>query len=153
MSDLLIFPFNQPPIPGLLRDGSPVILHPSIREHYGGKSSGIVFAAGNVAALVTFLEDCRPLPFPLEDLRLDWLSPTGRFHARLWLEEQGYPTTEDRAEVLAWSVVSVSRGGKPLIGTAWAPDPGALARGWALFDPEDFSLTLPSLPEVPHVAR
>lgn len=58
-------------IPGLARPGLPVEFIPAIRDHYGGKSGGVVFQAGNVAALVTFLEDYRPLPIPLEELTVD----------------------------------------------------------------------------------
>lgn len=102
-------------IPNLFRDCSPVVLGPAIRNHYGGKSTGVCFAVGNVAAIVTFLEDCRPLPIPLEELTLDMFSATGRFHARLYLQEQGYDVgNEDRPDVLAWSVLSVWKGGKPL---------------------------------------
>ena len=137
-----------PAFPGLLRPGSTVEFTKSIRHFYGGKDGGVVFAVGNEKAVVTFLEDCRPLPIPLGELSLV-LDDNGRLHARLWLAEQGHATQEDRAEVLAWSVQSVARGGKPLVGVVWAPDPGALARGWALFHPEDFSMTLPPLPEVP----
>jgi len=111
-------------IPGLLQRGSLVTLDPKIRDHYGGRSSAIVFVAGSVAATVTFLEDYRPLPIPLSELSLDLSDPTGRFHARLWLAERGHDVgNEDRAEVLAWSVLSVWRGGKPLkgIAPAWVP--------------------------------
>ena len=89
---------------------------------------------------------------------LDLSDPTGRFHARLWLKERGYDMgNEDRAEVLAWSVLSVWRGGKPLrdvVGKARAgadaaqqavEDAALLARGMALTNP-DGSLTLPPLP-------
>ena len=54
------------------------------------------------------------------NVRLDYTNSFGRHCAREWLGEQGHPTTEDRAEVLAWSVVSVSRGGKPIAGVAGA---------------------------------
>ena len=48
-------------------------------------------------------------------LALDLSDPTGRFHAREWLRERGHDVgNEDRAEVLAWSVLSVSRGGGPI---------------------------------------
>ena len=87
-------------IPGLLRDCSPVILDPSIRDHYGGKSTGVAFAVGNVAALVTFLDDCRPLPIPVEELTLDMLNPTGRFHAREYLREHGHLTAQDCPNIL-----------------------------------------------------
>lgn len=111
-------------IPGLLRECSPVILDPSIRDHYGGKSTGVVFAVGTVTALVTFLEDCRPLPIPLEELTLDMLNPTGRFHVRLYLQEQGYDVgNEDRPDILSLSVQSVWQGGVPVVGMvgAWGP--------------------------------
>ena len=58
------------------------------------------------------------------NLLLDTRNPTGRFHARLWLLGRGHDVgNEDRAEVLAWSVLSVWRGGKPLAGVAgpWSP--------------------------------
>ena len=146
-------------IPGLLRDCSPVILDPSIRDHYGGKSTGVAFAVGNVAALVTFLEDCRPLPIPLEELTLDMFNPTGRFHAKLYLQEHGYDMRdEDRADVLAWNVLSVWNGGKPLRYIAGKARVGAdaarlaiedavlLADGCALTNP-DGTITFPPLPE------
>lgn len=139
-------------IPGLLRDCSPVILDPAIRDHYGGKSTGVVFAVGNVAAIVTFLEDCRPLPIPLHELTLDMLNPTGRLHAKLYLQEQGYDVAyEDRPDVLAWSVLSVSRGGKVLLGVTHTASSEwqrahMFAHGWAMYNP-DGTITFPPLPE------
>ena len=113
-----------PAFPGLLRPGSTAIFAPHIRNMYGGKAGGVVFMAGNVAALVTCLEDCRPALIPLGELSLDLSDATGRLHARLWLAEQGHETQEDRAEVLAWSVESVRRGGKPLqVLPAWEKQP------------------------------
>jgi len=141
-------------IPGLLRDCSPVILDPSIRDYYGGKSTGVVFAVGNVAALVTFLEDCRPLPIPLHELTLDMLNPTGRFHAKLYLERRGhFMRYEDRADVLAWNVLSVWNGGKPIFKVLPRADDeyrdwqtNTLRSGYAFINP-DGTITFPPLPE------
>lgn len=112
-----------PALPGLLRPGSTAIFAPHIRNMYGGKSGGVVFMAGNVAALVTYLEDCRPALIPLEELSLDLSDATGRLHARMWLAEQGHATQEDRAEVLALSIQSVRDGGGLVVGVvgAWGP--------------------------------
>jgi len=141
-------------IPNLFRDCSPVVLDPTIRDHYGGKSTGVCFAVGNVAALVTFLEDCRPLPIPLEDLTLDMFSATGRFHARLYLQEQGYDVgNEDRPDALAWSVLSVWKGGNVLRGIVgpWRGSRnndahnGNLTDGYAVTY-EDGTMTFPPLP-------
>jgi len=137
----MLDPFAYEAIPGLIRPCAPVLVprRPLMR-------GGIAVVVEDYT--IGIAHQGRILWEGPHNVRLDYSSSFGRHCAREWLEEHGHPTTEDGAEVLAWSVVSVSRGGKPLIGTAWAPDPGALARGWALFDPENFSLTLPPLPEV-----
>lgn len=74
------------------------------------------------------------------DLLLDTRNPTGRFHCRLWLLEQGYDVgNEDRAEVLAWSVLSVWRGGAamPTVAGKWEAEGGdSHARYHLKFKPE-----------------
>ncbi len=61
------------------------------------------------------------------DVALDLTDPTGRFHALLWLRERGHDLrwAEDEPEVLAWSVLSVARGGGPIVALAlqWYRDP------------------------------
>jgi len=140
-------------IPNLFRDCSPVVLDPTIRNHYGGKSTGVCFAVGNVAANVVFLEDCRPLPIPLEELTLDMFNATGRFHARLYLQEQGHDVgNEDRPDVLAWSVISVWKGGRPLQFTV--TEPRNMSNEWLSVihatcvgvERNDGTLALPPLP-------
>jgi hypothetical protein len=72
---------------------------------------------------VTICEDksWEPMGPWAKDTVLDLSDPTGRFHARLWLLERGHDVgSEDRAEVLAWSVLSVWRGGRALpVAGAW----------------------------------
>lgn len=67
-------------------------------------------------------------------LRLDLTSRTGRFHAREWLADRGHDVgNEDRAEVLAWSVLSVWRGGAPIrlvLGRWWQQDSTWRRDGW-----------------------
>ena len=109
-------------IPGLLRRGSPgrwLRMTDDVRE-------GVCCFAPLRPTLLLFCHDpCREPAAPdPADVTLDTSDPTGRLHARLWLLEQGHDVgNEDRAEVLAWSVLSVSRGGKPLAGVAgpWSP--------------------------------
>lgn len=59
-------------------------------------------------------------------VRLDLSRPTGRYHALLWLRERGHDLrwAEDQPQVLAWSVLSVARGGRSLFGLLpmWAPE-------------------------------
>lgn len=49
---------------------------------------------------------------------VDMTHPFGRFHALLWLRERGHDLrwAENEAEVLAWSVLSVARGGGSIVG-------------------------------------
>lgn len=84
-------------------------------------------------------------------------SATGRFHARLYLQEQGYDgpdmRNEDRPDVLAWSVLSVWKGGGvlrgivgPWIGSRDNDDHAdLLADGYAV-SYRDGTLTFPPLP-------
>lgn len=135
-----------PAFPGLLRPGSTAVFAPHIRNMYGGKDGGVVFMAGNVAALVTYLEDCRPALIPLGELSLD-LNETGRLHARMWLGEQGHATQEDRAEVLAWSVESVRRGGPltPMVAGKWRDEEdGSWARYYLDITPTDSQPGIPA---------
>ena len=105
-------------IPGLLRDCSPVRF--SMSE---GNPMVVVDPAQDVMGCILVAYGRAERVHPA-NLLLDTRNPTGRFHARLWLAERGHDVgNEDRAEVLAWSVLSVSRGGKPLAGVAgpWSP--------------------------------
>lgn len=99
-------------IPGLLRRGSPVQW-----QRLDGVRDGVCYFAPLRPSVPLVTHDpCREpgCPDPA-DLRLDLTDPTGRLHARLWLAERGHDIgSEDRAEVLAWSVLSVYRGGRPL---------------------------------------
>jgi hypothetical protein len=114
-------PFSYPPVPGLLRRHAPVVFHPRLHNELGGKGDGSVWLAfADGGAEVHFLGDYRAVTLQAADVRLDYSSSFGRHCAREWLGEQGYPTNEDRAEVLAWSVESVRRGGKSLPGVACA---------------------------------
>lgn len=96
-------------IPGLLRHGSIVRLADDrlfVVTDVGGEDSAITIGT-------------RGHWEKAARLRLDMTNRTGRFHAREWLLERGHDVgNEDRAEVLAWSVLSVWRGGRPLAGVA-----------------------------------
>lgn len=116
-------------IPGLLRRGSPgrwLRMTDDVRE-------GVCCFAPLRPTLLLFCHDpCREPAAPdPADVTLDTSDPTGRFHARLWLLEQGHDVgNEDRAEVLAWSVLSVWRGGKPLRGVMLPWEPNGLPSMW-----------------------
>ena len=93
-------------ISGLLRRGSPV------RRIWSGGVVALVHASGAVSVAISDREIETESP---DRYSLDLTNRTGRFHAREWLLERGHDLgSEDRAEVLAWSVLSVHRGGKPL---------------------------------------
>lgn len=138
-------------IPGLLRRGSPVTCT--------SDCDGVVALVYTDGAIAVAISDREIEPSSPDIYALDLTSRTGRFHAREWLAERGhYVGSEDRAEVLAWSVLSVWRGGKPLAGShprhgaeyganAGICDAALLRLGWALTN-ADGSLTLPPLPEV-----
>ena len=103
-------------IPGLLRRGSPVTCT--------SDCDGVVALVYTNGAIAVAISDREIEPSSPDIYALDLTSRTGRFHAREWLAEHGHDVgSEDRAEVLAWSVLSVWRGGKPLKGItpAWAP--------------------------------
>ena len=96
-------------IPGLLRRCSPVY-----HTADPGRSMVVDYLDGEHAWVGHWER--------LSALRLDRSDPTGRFHARLWLAERGHDVgNEDRAEVLAWSVLSVWRGGPamPMVAGEW----------------------------------
>ena len=96
---------------GLLHRGSPV----TRADGVAGVVS-LVYASGavDVATADRTVETESPSIYAL-----DLGSRTGRFHAREWLRERGHDVgSEDRAEVLAWSVLSVWMGGNPLAGVA-----------------------------------
>lgn len=106
-------------IPGLLRRGSPVTkTWQGDEDEFTAK--GVVLerleddAAGERWSCWFFDERInRDTGFPPD---LDLTDPTGRYHALLWLRERGHDLrwAEDEPEVLAWSVLSVSRGAPPL---------------------------------------
>ena len=108
-------------IPGLLRRGSPVTADWLMPAFWAG--TGVVVRVYDNADLM-LVGCCSDGDMGAGAvlggrLALDLSDPTGRFHARLWLAERGHDVgSEDRAEVLAWSVLSVWRGGKPLAGVA-----------------------------------
>lgn len=96
-------------IPGLLRRGSPV----RTANSRNGVPDIVTHYPNGVHCMTVFegLTDQRLAALDLTD-------PTGRYHALLWLRERGHELrwAEDEAEVLAWSVLSVVRGGGPIIG-------------------------------------
>jgi len=98
---------------GLLHRGSPV----TRADGVAGVVS-LVYASGavDVATADRTVETESPSIYAL-----DLGTRTGRFHAREWLRERGHDVgNEDRAEVLAWSVLSVWRGGRALpVAGAW----------------------------------
>lgn len=102
-------------IPGLLRRGSPVawrdeetpfVVVLSRAWPTPGPVDGVVLAA-------PAQELCLGVQDDPSNFTLDLSDPTGRYHALLWLRERGHDLrwAEDEAEVLAWSVLSVARGG------------------------------------------
>ena len=102
-------------IPGLLRRCSPLI------DPNDGERLVVVSIVEGIGVRCSVERDCRvqSYNYTFRSLCLDLSDPTGRFHARLWLAERGHDVgNEDRAEVLAWSVLSVWRGGRPLAGVA-----------------------------------
>ena len=96
-------------ISGLLRRGSPVSRQSGsgvVVRVLPGVLSDVAVVGCNDGAMESVL---------VAVCTLDLSDPTGRFHAREWLRERGHDVdSEDRADVLAWSVLSVHRGGKPL---------------------------------------
>ena len=117
-------------IPGVLRECSPVKLDAGSP----GALRGIVLSDQGDRRRVAFWDNRAPDPMPASRLSLDLADPTGRFHARLWLAERGHNVgSEDRAEVLAWSVLSVWRGGTPIrlvLGRWWQQDSTWRRDGW-----------------------
>ena len=109
-----------PAFPGLLRPGA------AVAAHYVGETAplcvGVLGAittnrkGEHVAHIMLSTSGC--IRFPLAQVQLDYSHSFGRHCAREWLGEQGHATQEDRAEVLAWSVESVRRGGELLAGVA-----------------------------------
>lgn len=102
-------------IPGLLRRGSPAWW----RDEETPYVVTISYRDADHAEWVV-AAPCAGLPIGVQDdpsnFTLDLTDPTGRYHALLWLRERGHDLrwAEDEAEVLAWSVLSVARGGQPL---------------------------------------
>jgi len=115
-------------IPGLLRRCSPLI------DPSDGERSVVVSVVEGIGVRCSVERDCRveSYNYTFRSLCLDLSDPTGRFHARLWLLERGHDVgSEDRAEVLAWSVLSVWRGGPlmPPVAGPWIDEgSGAWAR-------------------------
>lgn len=102
-------------IPGLLRRGSPV--------WWRDEETPFVVTCGCVDtddATWTIAAPCAGITLGVQDdpsnFTLNLTDPTGRYHALLWLRERGHDMrwAEDEAEALAWSVLSVARGGKPI---------------------------------------
>ena len=117
-------------IPGLLQRGSPVT-----RTNGVAGVVSLVYASGavDVATADRTVETESPGIYAL-----DLGTRTGRFHAREWLTERGHDVgNEDRAEVLAWSVLSVWRGGSPIrlvLGRWWQQDLTWRRDGWRGMD-------------------
>lgn len=113
-------------IPGLLRRGSPVTCT--------SDCDGVVALVYTDGAIAVAISDREIEPSSPDIYALDLTSRTGRFHAREWLAERGhYVGSEDRAEVLAWSVLSVWRGGAPIrlvLGRWWQQDSTWRRDGW-----------------------
>lgn len=126
MSDLTL----SGAIPGLLRAGSPcVYLHHKAESDWPNDEDRHVcylVSGGNAWA-----GDSKGGWYcgPIAGLALDLSDITARFHCILYLREQGHDLrwAEEEAEVLAWSVLSVSRGGSPIrwVAPVWkSRDPG-----------------------------
>lgn len=106
-------------ISGLLRRGSPV-------ANQGGDERAVVVSVEDPVAMYVAIRTADPHPakriawygYTQRSWLLDLTDPTGRYHALLWLRERGHDLrwAEDEPEVLAWSVLSVSRGGGPIVG-------------------------------------
>jgi len=94
-----------PAFPGLLRPCAPVL----VQRRDGGTFRGVVVRIRIGDVDVAQCDDVGM--YRNERVSLDYSHSFGRHCAREWLAEQGHPTTEDRAEVLAWDVKSVRRGG------------------------------------------
>ncbi len=105
-------------IPGLLRRGSPVRVSLA--------SDAVILGCylfGRVVCQDGGLMDWYDIGEGSEDVApnevaLDLTDPTGRYHALLWLHERGCDLrwAENEANVLAWLVLSVARGGEPIVG-------------------------------------
>lgn len=119
----------------------------------------VVAVMGKSVILAPVSEVCLGFPADIEDFTLDLNNKTSRFHARLWLAERGHDVgNEDRADVLAWSVFSVHRGGRSLrVVGAWSgmcdvrggarhAAAALLQMGWAITD-TDGSIIFPPLPQ------
>lgn len=147
MSDALLLTVAA--IPGLFRRGSPV--YESGRSGIQGCRGVVVPAARGDYLVIRWEQEARGMETTLTGgAALDLADPTGCFHAILWLQERGHDLrwAEDEAEVLAWSVLSVHCGGRPIAGikslVLEEPRRAALADNYALRNP-DGSLTLPPL--------
>lgn len=121
-------------IPGLLRRCSPLI------DPSDGERSVVVSVVEGIGVRCSVERDCRveSYNYTFRSLCLDTSDPTGRLHARLWLLERGHDVgNEDRAEVLAWSVLSVWRGGGPIrlvLGPWWQQGVTWRRDGWRGLD-------------------
>jgi hypothetical protein len=112
-------------IPGLLRRGSPVSLPSGGRD---GPDGTVVLYLADSGEYATASLTAGPWVFyDRDDLTLDLTNPLGLHTAVIWLRERGHevPATWP-VEVVAWSVLSVSRGGEPInkrILTWWLVNP------------------------------
>ena len=103
-------------IPGLMRRGSPAWW----RDEETPYIVTMTYADADEAVWMVGAP-CLGIPIGVQDepsnFVLDLTDPTGRYHALLWLRERGHDLrwAEDEAEVLAWSVLSVVRGGEPIV--------------------------------------
>lgn len=111
-------------IPGLLRRGSPVSVDYGVLGMIAGvytmpddRAPNMRHGPHQVAPMEEWPEHDAGAAMARscadEETTLDLTDPTGRFHALLWLRERGHDLrwAEDEPEVLAWSVLSVARGG------------------------------------------
>jgi hypothetical protein len=101
-------------IEGLLSRGAPLI------GPYGPGATFLAYADCDEAQ-VNLTPDDGTEAVALDNLALDLSSSIGRFVALSWLRERGhdlrkFEDSEHITEMLAWSVLSVSRGGKSLVG-------------------------------------
>jgi len=101
----------------LFRRGSPI--YESGRSGIQGCRGVVVPASRGEYLVIRWEQEARGMETTITGgAALDMQDPTGRFHALLWLRERGHDLrwAQDEAEVLAWSVLSVARGGGPLQG-------------------------------------
>ena len=98
-------------IPGLLMQGSPAV-------YRANGQRVMVLCVGSVTVDVFDGAADRRVQPPLDAVALDLTHPLGLATALHYLKERGHDLAwaTPWPEVVAWSVVSVSRGGKPIVG-------------------------------------